>query len=545
LLLSKRITMIRRLILAIMCMAAFFSVRTVAWCGEIAPELLKELNSSDSVHKHAVIIKLREAVDYQSLKAAAEYMGRRERVKKVVQEIKAATNRSQRDLRSHLAAREALGRVRNVKHFWIFNGIAVSATAEAIQELASRTDVAEIVPDRLFALSAPALASTAAPAGWNLDRIGVRPLWNAGHRGQGVVVATLDSGVDINQPELGPKWRGGTNSWFDPNLEHATPDDVNGHGTQTMGIIMAGNTTDHLIGVAPGAQWIAAKIFNDAGQAAVSTTHQAFQWVLDPDGNGNPNDSPDIVNCSWDLNSSGTGTINLEFQPDVQALQTAGIAVVFSGGNGGPADGTSVSPANYPGSFSVGLTDSMDTIDPRSSRGPSASDGTSIYPTVVAPGAGVATTDLWFGSTALSMVTVNGSSFSAPHVAGAMALLLSSNLTPTLTAGQMEDAIKQTAWDLGPAGPDNSYGCGFLDVERAARQLNVLPPAPAGDVDGNGMLDLNDVLIELRAAIGFPTSPVEMDRIKSRGDAYPPGAPDNMITPADALTLLRMYVGAH
>ena len=109
----------------------------------------------------------------------------------------------------------------------------------------------------------------------------------------------------------------------------------------------------------------------------------------------------------------------------------------------------------------------------------------------------------------------------------------------------MEDAIRQTAWDLGTAGPDNSYGYGFLDVERAARQLNVLPPAPAGDVDGNGMLDLNDVLIELRAAIGFPTSTVEMDRIKSRGDVYPPGAPDNMITPADALTLLRMYVGAH
>ena len=87
--------MIRRLILAIMCMATFFSVRTVAWSGEIAPELLKELDSSDSLHEHAVIIKLREAVDYQSLKAAAEHMGRRERVKKVVQEIKAATERSQ------------------------------------------------------------------------------------------------------------------------------------------------------------------------------------------------------------------------------------------------------------------------------------------------------------------------------------------------------------------------------------------------------------------------------------------------------------------
>jgi subtilisin family serine protease len=308
-----------------------------------------------------------------------------------------------------------------------------------------------------------------------------------------------------------------------------------------MGIIIAGNTTDHLLGVAPGAQWIAAKIFNDAGESTFSITHQAFQWILDPDGNLSTDDAPDIMNCSWDLNNAGA--VDQEFRADIQALRTAGIAVVFSAGNAGPVSNTSVSPANYPESFSVGMTDSTDTIDPRSSRGPSAFDGTALYPTVVAPGAGVTTTDLWFGSAALSTVTVNGTSFSAPHAAGAMALLLSSN--PTLTAGQMEDAIRQTAWDLGATGPDNSYGNGFLDVERAARQLNVLPQAPAGDVDGNGALDLNDVLIDLRAAVGFPTSTVEMERIKARGDVYPPGAPDNMITPADALTLLRMYVGAH
>jgi subtilisin family serine protease len=532
----------RGLLIAVMCMATAFLVRTVAWSGEIEPELLRELESSGSAREHAVIIKMRDAVDYQSLKAGAEHMGRHERVKKVVQELRTRTERSQQPLLDHLDVQRKLGRIKKMKPFWIFNGIAVTATAEAIKGLASRADVAKIVPDRVITLSAPALASTVAPAGWNLDRIGVRPLWNAGYTGQGIVVATLDTGVDFNQLELKFKWRGEPNSWFDPNGEHVTtPVDVNGHGTQTMGIIMAGNTTDHLIGVAPGAQWIAAKIFNDAGQSTSSITHQAFQWVLDSDGDPNTNDVPDVVNCSWDLSSGGTVTVvDLEFQPDVQALRAAGIAVVFSAGNGGPAPDTSVSPANYPGLFSVGMTDSTDTIDPRSSRGPSASDGTSIYPSVVAPGAGVTTTDLWFGSAALSTVTVNGTSFSAPHAAGAMALLLSSNLT--LTAGQMEDAIKQTAWDLGTTGLDNDYGNGFLDVERAARLLNVLPPAPAGDVDGNGVLDLNDVLIELKAAIGFPTSTVEMNRIKSRGDVYPLTAPDNLITPADALTLLRMYV---
>jgi len=525
-----------------MCMATAFSVRTVAWSGEIAPELLKDLESSGIVYEHAVIIKLRDAIDHRALRASTEHMARWERVKIVAQELKTRTERSQQPLLGHLDVQRKLGRIKKMKPFWIFNGIAVTATAEAIKELASRPDVMEIVPDRVVTLSAPVLASSAAPAGWNLDRIGVRPLWNAGYTGQGVVVANLDTGVDINQPELVSKWRGGTNSWFDPYNQTDTPYDVQGHGTQTMGLIMAGNTVDHLIGVAPGAQWIAAKIFNDAGQSAFSTTHQTFQWTLDPDGDPNTSDSPDIVNCSWDLSSGGTVTVvNLEFQPDVQALQAAGIAVVFSAGNGGPAPDTSVSPANYPESFSVGMTDSTDTIDPRSSRGPSASGGTT-YPTVVAPGAGVTTTDLWFGSAALSTVTVNGSSFSAPHVAGAMALLLSSN--PTLTVGLMEDAIKQTAWDLGTAGPDNDYGNGFLDVERAARLLNILPPLTVGDVDGNGVLDLNDVLIELRTAIGFPMSIVEMNRIKATGDVFPLSIPDGAITPGDALTLLRGYVAA-
>jgi hypothetical protein len=48
----------------------------------------------------------------------------------------------------------------------------------------------------------------------------------------------------------------------------------------------------------------------------------------------------------------------------------------------------------------------------------------------------------------------------------------------------------------------------------------------------------------LRAAIGFPTTVVEMNRIVANGDVFPLGGPDGMIAPADALTLLRMYVAA-
>jgi hypothetical protein len=66
-----------------------------------------------------------------------------------------------------------------------------------------------------------------------------------------------------------------------------------------------------------------------------------------------------------------------------------------------------------------------------------------------------------------------------------------------------------------------------------------------GDVNGNGLVDLIDVLLVLRAALGLPITTVDMPTIIAKGDVYPPGAPDGLITMADALTLLQMVVAKH
>ena len=140
--------------------------------------------------------------------------------------------------------------------------------------------------------------------------------------------------MDVNHPDLAGRWRGGPNSLVRP-LRPAPhdPTDVSGHGTATMGVMVGGDAGGTSIGMAPGATWIAAKIFNDAGSATATAIHSAMQWVLDPDGDPATADAPQVVNNSW---AYGTPGCNLAFQPDLQALRAAEIVPVFAAGNYGP-----------------------------------------------------------------------------------------------------------------------------------------------------------------------------------------------------------------
>jgi len=106
-----------------------------------------------------------------------------------------------------------------------------------------------------------------------------------------------------------------------------------------------------------------------------------------------------------------------------------------------------VSPANNIGSVSVGSIDSSLNVVEQSGQGPSACQGYGVYPTLVAPGEDIKTADLTFaGNVPNSYATVAGTSFSAPHVTGAMTLLLRPFLD--LSVAEMESALKSSALDL-------------------------------------------------------------------------------------------------
>ena len=484
-LLEVRLRIEKIVLILFVSFSLMFMTGLAASGGEIDPELQAILPSFRPQEEMPVVVTLRDKVDLSLFKIFGNENKSLHR-SRIVNALKNKAELTQGPLRSLLGNRGAS----NIKHLWIINGLSATVPASLINEIAAQPGVESVRLDSVIQAPVPAVAVSAAPE-WNLTLIRAPELWNLGYTGTGVVVANMDTGVDINHPDLQGQWRGGANSWFNPysdsvnashcgipnqcsscELSSSTPCDTNGHGTGTMGVMVGGNAGGTAIGVAPGAQWVAVKIFNDRGQSKSSILHQAFQWLLNPDGDVATQDAPDVVNASWDLDL--INGCDLQFQPDILTLKAAGIAVVFAAGNFGPNLSTSVSPANIPDSFAVGAVDESQTIATFSSRGPSACDG-AIYPDLVAPGVNIKTSDLTSGGVfPNSYVHVSGSSYSAPHVVGAMALLLSA--FPDLTVSEIELVLRQPAFDLGLCGADYDYGYGLLDVMKTYQ--SVVYPAP-------------------------------------------------------------------
>jgi subtilisin family serine protease len=414
-----------------------------------------------------VIVLMKSQPNLGKLRAAS----RPARLAAVERGLRVHAGQTQKGVLALLARRHAQGLATGIVPLWIANEVAVRTTPAVVRELAKRPDVREVRPE--FTVQAPtsevaaAATSTVEP---NVSLVNAPALWDRGFRGQGVVVANLDTGVDATHPDLAAKWRGGTNSWYDPNGQHpTTPIDLSGHGTQTMGVMVGGSAGGSSVGMAPDAKWIAVKIFNDRGSATSTGIHQGFQWLLDPDGNPRTADAPNVVDNSWTTMMTSCA---LDFQPDLASLRAAGILPVFAAGNSGPTAGSVLSPANLPEAFAVGGTDNSDVLDPYTSRGPSAC-AAATAPKLTAPGVNVRTDDLYGG-----YVHDTGTSVAAPHVAGALALLLSA--FPHLSADQQEAALESGAIDLGAAGLDSGFGYGRLDALAAYQRIAGTPDFTVG-----------------------------------------------------------------
>ncbi len=390
----------------------------------------------------------------------------------IVNALRAHAQSSQAPLLALLRQEQHAGHVINFESLWIANAVAVQGRLDALPLLAALPGVRLIRQDRAHILDAGTFRPTANAAGellWNIQRVGADLAWSRLELdGHGTVIAVLDTGADWQHPALRASYRGYTNkglvnhrgNWFCATSEgFLYPGDNVGHGTHVLGTIVGADG----IGVAPGARWIAVKVFNGQGLSYDSWLHAAFQWVLAPEGDAAL--APDIVNCSWGSELANDAT----FRPDLQALRTAGILPIFAAGNSGPATGSIQSPGSLPEALAVGASDQRDAVASFSARGPSPWG--ERKPELIAPGVDIVSA-VPGGGYALW----DGTSMAAPHVAGAAALLRQAD--PAISPTQLEYVITSTA-TLRTLTPDNAFGWGRLDVYQAA-----LSVAQAGMLTG-------------------------------------------------------------
>lgn len=480
---------INPLLLTLVCLALSVSVvqaqdinRFMAHGSEeqsglfIDPELKRQINTRGATD---VLVFLKGQADL----SPAYDMSWEDRGHFVYNTLRQFARRSQAGLRADLDASGV-----DYQAFWIDNVIAVrGVTFSTLATLSQRDDIRSIILPPVVTIPQPRegadIASRAVE--WSVNIIDAPSVWALGYFGQGVVLATIDSGVEFDHPALVGAYRGsvtGSNdfSFFDPNGQCPAGQvcGIGSHGTHVTGSMIGDDGGSNQIGVAPGATWIAA-----VGCAEVTCFSNALlssaEWMLAPcafgdvpgDPSCDPNQRPHVINNSW----GGPGG-QTWFQGSVDAWRAAGMIPVVSAGNSGPSAETIGSPGDYCNVIGVGGTNISDGMYPSSSRGPGNFPECLNKPDVSAPGQGVRSSVAGGGYAAFS-----GTSMAAPHVSGCIGLMLSAD--PSLDYDSVYDILIDTAVDLGAPGFDFDYGHGRIDCLAAVTEV-LVRAGPRGTIAG-------------------------------------------------------------
>ncbi len=482
------------------------------------------------------LVMLHEQLDTPTLEREISRLGldsRWRRHEYVIRTAQTLAARTQGDLLRQLEDFRSRGLVRSYESFWITNMVAVDAVPEVFRALEGRSDVGTIFVDKPLELR----------QGWddprqggrggerslsdNLVCVDVQPAWDRGFHGEGRLVGLFDTGADGNHEAFASRWRGAQPgipwwyAWKDPYTQSTFPWDSGTHGTHVLGIMTGVMPDGTPLGVAPGAQWMAAGViigFN------VSKIISCYQWAADPDGDPSTiDDVPDVVNNSWGTSDDCDET----FWNAIDVIEAAGVVNTIAVDNTGPNPMTVNSPESRAATPTVNW--GVGNVDPHqpgypiniySGRGPSPCDSVSIKPEVTAPG-----TQIYSSLPGNAYGYKTGTSMACPHTSGAVAILRQVN--PDLTVDEVKTILMSTALDRGDPGEDNTYGWGIIDIGAAVDYaLATLPRNPPRsltavvDVDSVGLswerpakIYQNNPFLRYRlyrapVGQGFPANPI-------------------------------------
>jgi subtilisin family serine protease len=263
-------------------------------------------------------------------------------------------------------------------------------------------------------------------------------------KGDTMVVAVIDSGIDLGHPELAGVVAGSFDALGKAEKPHQ-------HGTAIAGAIAAHS---RLMGAAPAAKILAIRAFGAAGGSAEATTMAILKSV-----------EYASVQRARIINMSFAGPADPALSRELAAAKAKGAVLIAATGNFGPK-----SPPQYPAAdpnvIAVSATDADDKMFGASNIGP--------HVAVAAPGV-----DILLPSPGNDYRLISGTSFSAAYVSGVAALVL--QRAPGLTPDAVRKILEQTAKDLGPVGRDPEFGAGLVDAYQAIMAVQANAAASAQD----------------------------------------------------------------
>jgi len=330
----------------------------------------------------------------------------------------------------------------------------------------------------------------------------VPQVWDQGFTGEGMTVAVLDTGIDDEHIGLDdfdddpltndPKVIAFYNSITTPDETDGSsePEDGHGHGSHCAGIAAgtgAGSENNQYRGVAPGAALVGVKVLSDGGGGTFEQVMRGMEWCVDNKEKFNIRAATMSLGGVWLIELTQEEEERLTTMANTMVRE--GIALTIAAGNSA-AYGTIGTPGAARDVITTGATNKNRGTAEYSSRGPT-SEGL-IKPNLAAIGSNVMSVEAGTGTGYTSM---SGTSMATPVVAGIMCLMLQAN--PDLDPLTLRDLLQYTAefrWVTHPTRPNNDYGWGFVEADKALEEavkvdpnLNITidPETPTITFEGN------------------------------------------------------------